>query len=328
MAEQLPNTTESKDKDQWEREIVHKLALSAITEQRRARRWGIFFKLLTFLYLFILLVLWLPDKWPTTAITTEQHTALVDIQGIIIDQGDSSADNIVSGLRKAFEDDKTKGVIIRINSPGGSPVQAGYVYDEIKRLREKYPDIPLYAVIADVCASGGYYIAAAADEIYANKASIVGSIGVLMNGFGFVDTLKYLGIERRLLTAGERKGLLDPFSPAKQEDMQHIQGILNRIHQQFIDVVKKGRGNRLNDQPDLYSGLIWTGEEGKKIGLVDGIGSSSFVARELIGAEKIENFTAESTLIERLADRIGAIIGTTLARSLANLASIGEVGLR
>jgi len=236
------------------------------------------------------------------------------LKGIIADDAEASADNIIGSLREAFEDEKTKGVILRINSPGGSPVQAGYVNDEITRLREKYPDTPLYAVVTDICASGGYYIAAAADKIYVDKASIVGSIGVLMNGFGYVEGMEKLGIERRLMTAGEHKGIMDPFSPLKDYDQQYIAGMLNKIHQQFIDTVKQGRGDRLKDDEEIFSGLFWTGEESIELGLADELGSSSYVAREVIGAEDIVDYTTTEDLIERFAKRVGAGAASTLAR--------------
>lgn len=241
-----------------------------------------------------------------------KHTALVEVEGVIADDSNASADNVITGLRAAFKDKNTQGVILRINSPGGSPVQAGYINDEIVRLREQYPDVPLYAVITDICASGGYYVAAAADKIYADKASIVGSIGVLMDGFGFVGAMERLGVERRLLTAGEHKGFLDPFSPARQEDIAHVQGMLKEIHQQFIATVQKGRGARLKESDDLYSGLMWTGEQSLEMGLVDALGSSSHVAREVIGAENIVDFTPHANYLDRFAERIGMALGEML----------------
>ncbi|MCB1761182.1 MAG: S49 family peptidase [Gammaproteobacteria bacterium] len=298
----------------WERRLLSDLAQASLREQRRARRWGIFFKSLTFIYLGVLVLLWIPDKLPQSALKKGgEHTALVEIKGVISSETDASADTVVSGLRKAFKDSKTKGVILRINSPGGSPVQAGYINDEIRRLKDKYPKIPVYAVVADICASGGYYIAVAADEIYVDKASIVGSIGVLMNGFGFVDSLDKLGIERRLLTAGENKALFDPFSPVKEHDKTHLQGMLEKIHQQFIETVKRGRGDRLAADPQIFSGLFWTGEESVTLGLADGMGSSSYVAREIIGAEEIVDFTMEEDLLERLAQRMGAGVTSGLS---------------
>jgi protease-4 len=299
----------------WERELVEKVVTASLREGRRARRWGIFFKLLTFAYLIVLLVLLMPEQWSDMAKGSDEHTALVEINGVIAPGAKASADNVVTGLRDAYEDDNTKGIIVRINSPGGSPVQAGYINGEIQRLREKYPDIPVYAVVVDVCASGGYYIAVAADEIYADKASIVGSIGVRMDGFGFVDAMDELGVERRLLTAGENKAILDPFSPLRERDKEHVQGLLDEIHQQFIEVVREGRGERLSGLDEqIFSGLFWTGEQGLELGLVDGFGSSGYVARELIGAEDIVDFTREEDLLERLSKRLGAGIGTALGR--------------
>jgi protease-4 len=231
-----------------------------------------------------------------------------------MDESEASADNVITGLRNAFENEHTKGVIIRINSPGGTPVQAGYINDEILRLKEKYPDTPVYAVVRDVAASGGYYVAVAADEIYVDKASIVGSIGVLMNGFGFVDGMEKLGVERRLFTAGEHKGIMDPFSPMKEYDRAHAQTLLDRMHQQFIDAVKKGRGDRLQPNDKIFSGLYWTGEESIELGLADGLGSASYVARELIKEKEIVDYTPAEDLLERFARRMGASAGETLSR--------------
>ncbi len=299
----------------WERELVQKLVFSSLKEQRRSRRWGIFFKFLTFLYLIILLVIMIPSDWTSDGLSMgTEHTALVEVKGVIADDAEASADRVITGLRAAYKDKKTKGVILRINSPGGSPVQAGYINDEIQRLQEKYPKIPLYAVVTDICASGGYYIAAAADKVFVDKASLVGSIGVLMSNFGFVEGMKKLGVERRLMTAGEHKAILDPFSPASQSDRAHIQAMLDKIHQQFISVVKEGRGERLNGDEALFSGLFWTGEEAVKLGLADELGSSSYVAREIIKAEDIVEFTSKEDLAERFAKRFGAGVASTFAR--------------
>ena len=289
----------------WERRVITKLAQASLKEQKRARRWSIFFKFLIFAYItFILFMFTEPDI--NTAKMAKKHTALVELQGTIADGETASADNIVSALRSAFEDEKTEGVILRINSPGGTPVQAGYIYDEILRLREKYPDTHLYAVVSDMAASGGYYVASAADEIYASNSSIVGSIGVRMDGFGVVDAMEKLGIESRTLTAGKNKALLDPFTPADEDAMKHLQSMIDDIHQQFIDAVKKGRGDRLKEFDDLFTGLIWTGREAVEFGLVDNIGSASYVAREVIGAEDIVEYTVEQDVLERLVDRLGA----------------------
>jgi len=300
---------------EWERDVLNRLAFAALNEQRRTRRWGIFFKSLVFVYLFAILF-YLPTDWSGQAIKHGKHTALVDLEGVIAANTQASADNLVAALRDAFEDKNTVGVILRINSPGGSPVQAGYVYDEIKRLRAKYPDTKLYAVVTDISASGGYYIAAAADEIYADKASIVGSIGVLMDGFGFVDTMEKLGVQRRLMTAGEHKGILDPFSPLKKPEVEHVQNLLDSVHRQFIEQVKKGRGDRLSDSPELFTGLFWNGEQGVELGLVDGLGSAGYVAREIIGAEKLVDYTRRPQFFDRFADRIGVTMANVLASSL------------
>ncbi len=299
-----PEIKASQRSDNWERELINKLAMGALTEQRRARRWGIFFKFIMVAYVIVFLIALLPGRESGLHVGSG-HTALVEIQGTIAADAEANADAIVSALRDAFEDQGTKGVILRINSPGGSPVQAGYVNDEIKRLKGLYPDIPVYAVIADMCASGGYYIAAAADEIYANKASMVGSIGVVMSGFGFVDTMNKLGVERRLLTAGDSKGFLDPFSPAKEADVDHVRAMLGNIHEQFINVVKEGRGERLKDDGTLFTGLIWTGEQSLELGLIDGLGSASYVARELIGEETIVDFTYRPAPLEKFAEKLG-----------------------
>lgn len=291
----------------WERGVLEKLALAALQEQRRSRHWGILFKLLTFIYLFVLLFLFMGWMGKSeSALSTGKHTALVDLQGVIATDSAASADNLIPSLQDAFEDKGTQGVILRINSPGGSPVQAGQINDEIRRLRAKYPDIPLYVVVDDICASGGYYIAAAADKIFVDKASLIGSIGVLMDGFGFTGTMDKLGVERRLITAGANKGFLDPFSPINAAQQTYVKQMLAEIHQQFIDVVKKGRGARLKETPDTFSGLIWNGEAGVKIGLADGFGTLESVARDVIKAEKIVDFTMKDNLADRLAKRFGA----------------------
>ncbi|RKZ37463.1 MAG: signal peptide peptidase SppA [Gammaproteobacteria bacterium] len=324
-------TPDTSSNDNWERDTLNRLAFATLNEQRRNRRWRTFFVVLSFVYLFLISWPLLYTNWDAlfsaTELSNDKHTALVEVQGIIASDTEASADNIIEGLRKAFKNDDTKGVIIRINSPGGSPVQAGYIYDEMKRLRQKYPDIPVYAVATDLCASGGYYIAAAADEIYADKATIVGSIGVLMNSFGFVDAMEMLGVERRLMTAGEHKGFLDPFSPMKNEDVIHVKNVLNDIHQQFIKVVKTGREKSLTakgkvtllDNPKLFSGLVWTGEQAIELGLVDGLGSSSYVAREIIKAEKIKNFTQKPNYLDRFAERLGATMAQTLQLKLNSM---------
>ncbi len=302
---EINHQSENPSSSDWERQTIESLAFSAIKEQRKTRRWGIFFKSLTLLYLFLVLALAM-DWIGTGAGSAGAHTALIDIQGQIGSEDDVSADGVVSSLQSAFDDKNTKGVILRINSPGGSPVQAGIINDEIKRQRKLHPDIPLYAVIEDICASGGYYIAVAADKIYVDKASIVGSIGVLMDGFGFTGTMQKLGVERRLLTAGENKAILDPFSPINPKHQAFAQGMLDEIHQQFIAVVREGRGKRLKETPEMFSGLFWSGETSIKMGLADAIGNSDYVAREVIKQEKIVDFTTREGLASRLASRLGA----------------------
>ena len=299
----------------WHRDLVERLASDALVERRRTRRWGIFFKLLTFAYVTVVLLLLLPKDWSSKAIGGEGHTALVELEGVIAPGSKASADIVVTGLREAFEDDSTKAVILRINSPGGSPVQSSDIHKEILRLRKKYPKIPLYAVVSDVCASGGYYVASAADKIYVNESSVIGSIGVLINGFGFVDTIQELGIERRLMTAGEHKGILDPFTPLSEFDRVHVSGLLKDLHENFIGAVKTGRGDRLKaDDATLFSGLFWDGNEGIRLGLADEIGSAGYVAREVVGAEDLVDFTAKEDPLERLANRLGASAATTLGR--------------
>jgi len=300
----------------WEQKVITDLAGASLREQRRARRWGIFFKLLTFAYIGAILFYY-GDASMSEIEKSKQHTALVDLKGVIADTETANADDIVTALRKAFKNEHSAGVILRINSPGGSPVQSGYIYDEIVRLREEHPDTPLYAVVSDICASGGYYIASAADKIYADKASIVGSIGVRMDNFGFVDAMEKLGIERRTLTAGDNKALLDPFLPEDENTRTHMQGMLNEIHQQFITSVKEGRGDRLNtDTEGLFSGLIWTGETAVEIGLVDELASTGRVAREIIGEETIVDYTVKDDVFERFADRLGSAAARVLSTTL------------
>jgi len=311
-------------KDNWHRDLVNRLAFASINEQRRTRRWNVFFKCLLALYLGAILLLYWPAEWPSMEKSSEKHSALVEMKGVISDESEANADSVIAGLQGAFEDENTEGVILRLNSPGGSPVQSGYIYNEIKRLREEHPDTPIYAVVTDVCASGCYYIAAATDDIYADKSSIVGSIGVRMDSFGFVESMKKIGIERRLYTAGESKGFLDPFLPPKESDVEHAKQLLNSIYEQFKSAVKEGRGDRLQDDPKLFSGLVWTGEEGLEMGLVDGFGSSSYVAREIIGEEEVVEFTQEPDLLERLTERLGL----SMARGLSHVVADGVGAIR
>ncbi len=304
----------------WERKTIEKLAYSALEEQKRTRRWGIFFKILTFLYLLFVLFAALGWLRPGGGVGgAAKHTAVIDIHGVIADGNEASAERIMAGLRSAFEDGKTQGVVLRINSPGGSPVQAGQINDEIRRLRAKHPKIPLYAVIDDVCASGGYYIAVAADKIFVDKASLIGSIGVLMDGFGFTGTMEKLGVERRLITAGANKGMLDPFSPLDPKHAEYAKVMIKQIHDQFIKVVRDGRGNRLKETPDMFTGLIWSGEEGIKLGLADSLGSLDYVAREVIKAEDVVDYSTHESLPERLAKRFGIGVASGLLNSGAAL---------
>jgi len=300
-------------KDDWERDLIENLALASLREQRRTRNWGIFFKLITFLYLFILLFIalgWIEDGRVRIA---EKHTALIDLRGMITPDSMSNADKVNASLRSAFQDKNTKGVVLRINSPGGSPVQAGYINDEIRRLRTKYPDIPLYAVVGDICASGGYYVAVAADKIFVDKASLIGSIGVLIDGFGFTGTLEKLGIERRLLTAGENKNFLDPFAPLDPIQKEHATHLLREIHEQFIQVVKQGRGERLKDAPEIFSGIVWTGQKSIDLGLADEMGNAEYVAREIIKAEVLVDFSPHEGLSDLFSKRFGQIVFNMLS---------------
>ena len=299
--------------DNWERDVIEKLAFAALKEQRRSRLWGIFFKMLGFAYLTFFVLIFL-DWRGEDGLTVGKHTALVDLVGVIDPNGDANADRITTALQGAFKDKNTQGVVLRINSPGGSPVQAGIIYDEIRRLRRVYPNIPLYAVVEDICASGGYYIAAATDKIYVDKASIVGSIGVIMDGWGFTGTMEKLGVERRVLVSGENKAFLDPFSPVDETQKKYAQSMLDDIHKQFIDVVRKGRGKRLKESPEMFSGLLWTGAKSIELGLSDGYGTVDSVARDVIKAEDIVDFTQKENIAERFAKRFGAAMASALVK--------------
>lgn len=307
---QTQQTQPPPQEDNWERKVLQDLALAALKEQRSKRRWGYVFKGLVLLYLVAVLILMNP--FGKSTVVTDEHTALVEVSGLISSETAANADNIITGIRQAFESPSAKGLIIRLNTPGGSPVQAGLINDEIRRLRETRPDFPVYAVIQDVSASGGYYIAVAAEEIYADKASIVGSIGVRMDSFGFSEAIDKLGVERRSITAGKNKAFLDPFKPLKQDDVDHAENMLGIIHQQFIDVVKQGRGDRLADDPDLFSGLFWSGEQSLELGLIDGLAGSGEVARELIGAEEIIDYTPRPSYLDRLSQQLGTSLGELL----------------
>lgn len=300
----------SDDTQHTEGKGLEKVLLAHLDEQRRSRRWGIFFKSLTLAWLFGALILFFVhgdgDFTPTA------HTALIELQGEIGSADGVFADDIIVALGDAFADSRTRGVVLRCNSPGGSPVQAGQIHDEIRRLRAVHPDLPVHAVVDDLCASGGYYAIAAVDNIYVDKASIVGSIGVLLNGFGFTESMKKLGVERRLLTAGESKSFLDPFSPLNKKQVAHAQAMLGEIHQQFIDVVKAGRGDRLRETPGLFSGLVWSGARSIELGLADDFGSLDRVAREVVQAEEIVDYTPRQNLVDRLARHLGSAIGGSL----------------
>lgn len=311
--ERKTSSVSESDPKSWK--LLEKTLLASVHEQRRSRRWGIFFKLLTFIYLFGALALFSPLISNQGSGSSSPHTAVIEVRGMIADKEAASADNIVGSLRAAFKDPNTKGVILRINSPGGSPVQSGYVYDEIRRLRGENPNIKVYAVISDLGASGAYYIASAADQIYADKASLVGSIGVTAASFGFVDTMEKLGVERRVYTSGEHKAFLDPFQPQKDEETRFWKTVLDTTHKQFIDSVKKGRGDRLKDaeHPELFSGLIWSGEQALSLGLIDGLGSTSYVARDVIGQEEMVDFTVQESPLDRFTKKLGASVAEHLA---------------
>lgn len=298
------------DSNDYERGALERVLLANLEEQRRARRWGVLFKSLTFLFLFVVLIVMAARD--STDFSAGPHTALVEIGGEIGGEDGVSADTVIGALKDAFESKHTKGVVLRCNSPGGSPVQAGQINDEIRRLRAKNPEMPVVAVVDDVCASGGYYIVAAADRIFVDKASLVGSIGVLMDGFGFTEGMKKLGIERRLLTAGENKGFLDPFSPSRQDEVGYAKAMLEEIHAQFIHAVRQGRGKRLKDSPEIFSGLIWSGARAVELGLADGLGSLDYVAREVFKAEDVVDYTPKQDILDRLSHRIGSAVGAQL----------------
>lgn len=308
--------TEQDQTEPLENRALREIALEGIREQRRRRRWGIFFKFAFLIYLFLVLFAVRSCQYAGEVQPSGRHTAMVRVDGPIAAGTEASADLIIQGLDRAFNNDDVAGVILDINSPGGSPVQAGRVNDEIRRLRKAHPDVPLYAVGGDLLTSGAYYIAVAADKIYVNKASLVGSIGVLMDGFGFTGLMDKLGVERRLYTAGKNKDFLDPFSPQQPKDVHYIKGLLKDIHEQFIAEVKKGRGSRLADNPELFSGLVWTGSESVKLGLADGLGDSGYVARHVIGARRIVDYTAEPDVLTRLAHRFGASFGKAVGAFL------------
>ncbi len=301
----------------WEHELIEKLVLASVVEQRRARRWGIFFKSLLFLYLLAVSIAAYFPLSDRSFSTGGKHTAVVDISGIIFDGTKADAEAVIKGLRAAVKDENTQGLIVQINSPGGSAVQADYIFKEIKRLKKENPDLPIHAVVTDLCASGGYYVASAADKIFVNPSSLIGSIGVIMNGFGFVSTLEKLGVERRLVVAGDHKAFMDPFSQVNESERAHVQGLLKDVHAHFIEAVRDGRGDRLKNDPNLFSGLVWTGEQSIDLGLADGEGDIRSVAKDVIGAENIVNFTPEENVFDYLSHQVGVVMGQVLDEAVA-----------
>ena len=304
----------------WERTTLEKLLLSQLEEQRFARRWKLVFRF-AWLLLAVVVIWFGLHRAGSSADTTLPHTALIEIRGEIGAGTETDAEDVLDALREAFEDEGAKAVVLRVNSPGGSPVHAGLINDEIRRLKAKH-DKPVYAVVEESAASAAYYIAVAADRIYVDKASIVGSVGVLMDGFGFTGIMDKLGIERRLLTAGENKGMLDPFSPLSKTQRAHAQAMLDQIHQQFISVVRDGRGERLKETADTFSGLFWTGEQAVKMGLADDLGSLGSVARDVVQAEDIIDYTRRENVAERLVKRFGAAMGEGMIKALRTLGTI------
>ena len=301
----------------WEHNVIEKIALASIQEQSRARKWGIIFKSLFFIYVFSLLGMNVyPKIKDSLGGDGKYHTAVVDISGVIAEDKEANAADIIESLRDAVKDDQTKGIILHANSPGGSPVQSNYVYEEIRNIKKEHPSLPIYAVVSDICASGCYYIASASDKIFVNPSSLIGSIGVIMDGFGFVDVMQKLGVERRLLTAGAHKAMLDPFSPPKADETEFMQSLINQVHQQFISAVKTGRGDRLKETPDMFSGLVWTGEESIKIGISDAYGNDDFVAKNIIGAEKQVNFSQQKSFLDKMSGKLGASFGQALGSLL------------
>ncbi len=285
-------------------DLLQQIALEYLTEKKRKRRWGIFYK--TFFLLVILAFASLFFIGDDEDLRLSPHAALIDIRGEMSDQSTSKADNIAESLANAYKDKGTKAIILRINSPGGSPVQADDIYREIRRYKIMHPEIKVYAVCTDMCASAAYYAASAADEIYANPASLVGSIGVVYDGFGFTDIMKKAGIERRLMTAGQYKGMMDPFSPEEPQEKQFLQVMLDTIHKQFEDRVKEGRGDRLKITADTFSGLFWTGAQAKELGLIDGFGSAGSVARDVIHHKHIIDYTVTDNFLDQFAHELGS----------------------
>ena len=321
MSEPHANPENTSHKTAWERDTLERLAFATLAEQRASRRWRVFFRMAWFVFAVVLLWTGLHKGGVGGSNPSQPHTAVVAIKGEIADGADASAEWVVTALRAAFEDEGSQAIVLQINSPGGSPMQAGIINDEIRRLKVKHKK-PVYAVVEESCASAAYYIAVAADEIYVDKASIVGSIGVLMDGFGFTGLMDKLGVERRLMTAGVNKGFLDPFSPQTKPQRAHAQTLLDQIHQQFIQVVRDGRGKRLKETPELFSGLFWSGEQAIDLGLADGFGNLDYVAREIVKAEDIIDYTRHDNVAERLAKRFGAAIGEGAVHALQTMPAV------
>ena len=308
---------EDKANKEWEKVTIEKIAMESFIQQKRSRQWGVFFKSIILLYIGFI-IYFIVTASNTANIANGDFTALIRLKGEISSDSEISASNVKSSLKEIYENPGVKAVILSINSPGGSPVQSGIINNEIVRYKALHPDIPVYAVVEDICASGGYYIAVAADKIFVDKASIVGSIGVLMNGFGFDQAIKELGIERRLLKSGENKAILDPFLPVNPKQREFMQGLLKEVHDQFINVVKKGRGPKLTNNSDIFTGLFWSGESAIKLGLADDYGDIDFVAREVVGYERIVDFTTQKSFVDRFAKKIGAGIGSGIGKNILN----------
>ena len=313
--------TQSNDSQRpdFEKKTLEKVLLATVEEQRRARRWSIFFRLAILVYIAGAVIM---SQSPFKNIfdkESDEKTAVIDVAGLIAPGQPASADNIIEALKDASADKKVKGIILRMNSPGGSPVQSDNIFETIRKIKKEKPELPIIAVVADLCASGCYYVASAADKIYVNNASVIGSIGVIMGSFGFVDAMKQLGIERRVMTAGDHKALLDPFAPVDPVAKTHMQGVLAEVHRQFINAVKTGRGERLKETPDMFSGLVWTGGEGIKLGLADDLGDDRSVAETVIGAKKRVSFNPEENAFDRFTRKFGASAGTQVASEFLGL---------
>lgn len=305
--------------ENWQQKALESLLKESLREQRARRRWGIFFKISWLVIILLLLLIYAlsgGDESPQQRFSNQAHTAMIKIDGPIMANGVNDADHINASLKAAFESRGTRGIVLRFNTGGGSPVQSDYIYREIERLKKQHPNIKLYAVIRDICASGGYYIASAADEIYADPNSLVGSIGVIAGGFGFVDSMKKLGVERRVFTAGDQKAFLDPFSPLKTKQENEIKTMLNKTHQNFINAVKRGRGSRLKDDKDLFSGRIWTAEQAKKLGLIDAYGDEHYIARNIFKADRVIDYTYQPSFWQSFPRGAGVSMASALLQTL------------